>query len=163
MPIEELPGLPEVRFGKCGSLLVAAWSKSATPAGMELMERYEAELVAAHQKVSVLTLLVGAGRENDPKVRERAIAMQKRFDSALRGTAIAVTAKGFSAVIIRTFLAAFSLVSRGAAPLKTFSTVEEAVGWLKALPGQDPAIAGDPALAEAALAFVTPAPGAKTA
>lgn len=158
MPVVELPGLPEVRFAQAGPLMIAAWSRSATNAGLEQLEKYQADLIAKHGKVSSLTVLLGSGGETEAGLRERAVKMQERFDKSLVGTAIAVTAKGVAAVIIRTFLAGFSLVSSGSAPMKTFGNVNDAVAWLKSLPGQASVIAGDPRLADDIFAFVESPP-----
>lgn len=160
VPLDDLPGLPDVRFASRGPLLIGAWSRAATTAGLELMTKHEAALVARHGKVSVLTVLVGAAGTPDVGLREKALDMQKQFDRSLVGTAIAVTAKGFGAVVIRTFLAGFSLVSSGKAPMKTFGTVPEAVAWLRALPGQAKALADDAGLAGEVAAFLEASPPA---
>jgi hypothetical protein len=41
------------------------------------------------------------------------------------------------AVMVRTFLSGFFLLSKAETPMKTFSTIAEGLAWLQALPGQD--------------------------
>ena len=73
-------------------------------------------------------------------MRSRSVELGKKYEKQVLGSAIVVTTKGLGAVMVRTFLTGFFLVSKSETPMKTFSTIAEGLSWVQGLPGQDVAV-----------------------
>jgi hypothetical protein len=73
----------------------------------------------------------------DDAVRRRSVELGKKYEKQVRGAAIVVVTRGLAAVMVRTFLSGFFLLSRSEMPMRTFASVKEALTWVQTLPGQD--------------------------
>lgn len=133
---------PDARLGAAGSLLVALYRGSGSVAMLDELNRTQEALLAKHPRISTLTVIGQATSmiRVDEAVRTKSVELGKKFDGKVVGSAIVVTTKGLGAVIVRTFLSGFFLLSRAETPMKTFASIEEGLIWLRSLPGQDPVI-----------------------
>jgi hypothetical protein len=106
------------------------------------LDRAEGALLEKFPRISTLTVIGQAGSmlKVDEGVRTRSVELGKKYEKHVLGSAIVVTTKGLGAVMVRTFLSGFFLLSKSETPMKTFSTIAEGLAWLQALPGQDLAI-----------------------
>lgn len=129
----------EARMGAAGSLLVTLYRGSASVAVLDELSRTQEALLAKHPRISTLTVIGQASSmiRVDEAVRTRSVELGKKFDGRVVGSAIVVTTKGLGAVIVRTFLSGFFLLSRAETPMRTFPSIEEGLVWLRSLPGQD--------------------------
>ncbi len=121
-----------------GSLLVTTHSQGATVAMVDNLEK----VLEAHEKTygrfSVMAVVAGTGiRAPEAGLKERVVAQERRFEKAIIGAAVCIEARGLPAVFTRTFLVAYTLLSSHVFELKSFSSVEASVAWLKALPNQE--------------------------
>lgn len=128
----------DVLLGSAGSLFVAYYRAQTTLATLELLDTVQTEMLASYSHLSTLTIIGQLGAlKVDDAVRDRSVVLGKKYEKQVRGSAIVVTTRGLAAVMVRTFLTGFFLLSRAETPVKTFSSVAEALGWLQSLPGQD--------------------------
>lgn len=129
----------DTRFGSAGPLLVAFYGGSTTLAALEELSRAQDALLAKYPRISTLTVIGQAKSmlKIDEAVRVKSLELSQKFDKRVVGSAIVVTTKGLGAVIVRSFLSGFFLLSRAETPMKTFANVEEGLTWLRGLPGQD--------------------------
>lgn len=129
---------PGFQVGAIGSLIVTVHTQAASLALIQKLD----EVMEAHRKTfprfSVLALVTGAGiKSPEPGLKDLVIAQEKRFQSALVGAAIAIEARGLTAVLTRSFLAAYTLLSSHQFPIQSFGSTEQAVAWLQQLPEQE--------------------------
>lgn len=129
----------EARFGATGPLLVALYRGTTSPTILDELERTQEALLQKFPRISTLTVIGQASRllKVDESVRLRSVELGKKFDGKVLGSAIVVNTSGLAAVMVRTFLSGFFLLSRAETPMRTFSKVTEGLGWLQSLPGQD--------------------------
>ncbi|MDP1829482.1 MAG: hypothetical protein Q8L48_39815 [Archangium sp.] len=127
------------RFGSAGPLLVALYRGTTSPSMLDELDRAEGALLERFPRITTLTVIGQAGSvlKVDEGVRTRSVELGKKYEKRVIGSAIVVTTKGLSAVMVRTFLSGFFLLSKTETPMKTFSTIAEGLAWLQALPGQD--------------------------
>ncbi|MBL8911498.1 MAG: hypothetical protein JNM17_12460 [Archangium sp.] len=102
--------------------------------------------------MTFLSVVVGAAENPPADVRERMKHGSEALLPLRRANLIVVQAKGLSAIIARSFLAAMSLMSPE--KMGVFKTVEEAVAEAQRLPDQDEAVKAHPTLAAEIRAFV---------
>lgn len=152
MAITLLDETPEYRLGHFGSLLVSAWYSRLNIPALESLEKHHRELASKHGKVTFLSVVVGAAENPPADVRERMKHGSEALLPLRRANLIVVQAKGLSAIIARSFLAAMSLMSPE--KMGVFKTVEEAVAEAQRLPDQDEAVKAHPTLAAEIRAFV---------
>ncbi len=129
----------EVRFGTAGPLLVTLYRGPNSVAMLDELDRAQEALIAKHARISTIAIIALAGSmlKADDAVRTRSVALGKKYEKSVRGSAIVVTTRGLGAVMVRTFLSGFFLLSRAETPMKTFSTIAEGLSWVQSLPGQD--------------------------
>jgi hypothetical protein len=83
-----------------------------------------------------LNVVVGTTMSQpEAAVRTRSAELQARFDASTKAAVTVLTVRGLGATIARGFLAMLALTASGSKPTEVFKTVEEAVTWLKGLPG----------------------------
>jgi len=152
--ILELASLPEVRVGHFGSMMVMVWRGTVTPDSLAKTNQVEEALINQFGRVSVIGIIteLGGGIPS-AELRQASIDAMKKFQPSVRGTALHVAATGAKAVLFRTFLAGLTLVIDFASPLKIFKTVDDCVGWIQRLEGQD-SMLGEPNLAAAVSEFL---------
>lgn len=146
---------PTLRIGAIDSLLVCAWSGGATLEALDEMAKHEQALVDQHGAVSLLMVFSGTPKQAEPGVKERGDELAQRFKGVVRSNVVLVQARGLSGVVVRTFLAGFSLLSP--IPMESAATVAEAVAKLQAVKGQSAALCGNVHLGEQLRAFLEPA------
>lgn len=157
MPVSIVSESPVVRIGTIDSLLVSVWHDSSTLDALEQLARAQQALIDAHKSVSVLMVFTGAPKNAPPGVKERGDELAQRFKSHVRANVVLVLARGFSGIVVRTFLAAFSLVNP--IPMESASTLEDAVKKLQSANGQSAELRGNVHLIEELRAFIeVPAP-----
>lgn len=129
----------DARFGSAGPLLVALYRGSTSPGILDELDRTQEALLKRFPRITTLTVIGQAGSmlKADEGVRTRSVELGKKYEKSVIGSAIVVTTKGLGAVMVRTFLSGFFLLSKAEMPMKTFSTIAEGLAWLQALPGQD--------------------------
>lgn len=141
MSVIELVSLPEVRVGHIGSLLISVWHSHASLRGLQAMGDQQRKLVAQFGKVSTLAIAVKVPQAPGPEAAEWIKQTDKEFKETTRGSVVVVLERGLAAIIVRSFLAAASLISTHS--MQVVKTIEDAADRVKALPGQEPEIVGD--------------------
>jgi hypothetical protein len=127
----ELLSLPEVRVGHHGPLMVMVWRGEVQLNSLEKTNAVEDALVKQFGKISVIGAITNlVGGIPSAELRKNAAEAMRRFQPAVRGTALVVMAEGAKAVLARTFLAGMALLIDFRSPMKTFRNVLDAVGWL---------------------------------
>lgn len=139
MAITILLDTPLLKVGRVGSLLITLYRGATSMKVLEELDRLETELVKTYPRISTLSLLrtTEGMLKVDEALREKGAELNRKYDPHMIGAAIVVLSKGLSAVMTRTFLSGYFLVTRPEAPTRTFSTPAEAIDWLRTLPGQD--------------------------
>ena len=129
----------EARFGAAGPLLLALYRGSASAAMLNELDRTQQSLLERFPRISTLTVIGQAASilKGNEQVRSRSVELSKKYEKQVLGSAIIVITKGLGAVMVRTFLSGFFLLSKAETPMKTFSTIAEGLSWVQALPGQD--------------------------
>ena len=129
----------DARFGTAGPLMVTLYRGTSNLAMLEELDRAQEALIAKHTRISTIAVIALAGSmlKTDDAVRSRSVALGKKYEKSVLGSAIVVTTRGLGAVMVRTFLSGFFLLSRAETPMKTFSSIAEGLSWVQSLPGQD--------------------------
>ena len=129
----------DARFGSAGPLFLALYRGTTSPGMLNELERAQDALIKIYPRITTLTVIGQASSmlRADETVRTRSLELGKKFEKNVIGSAIVVATKGLAAVMVRTFLSGFFLLSRSEMPMKTFSTVAEGLLWVQSLPGQD--------------------------
>lgn len=130
---------PEARFGVAGPLIVAVYKGAPALTVLEQLDRAQTELITKRGTISTLTVIgeLGSMLKVDDGVRQRSVELGKKYEKHVRGSAIVVETRGVAAVMVRSFLTGFFLLSRSEMPMKSFKRVTEGLTWLQGLPGQD--------------------------
>lgn len=139
MPITERFNSPTLRIGTVGSLIVNCYRTTPTLESLDEVDRIETELLKSFPKVATIAV---AGENSsmlriDEKVRARSVEMTQKFKGRVRGAAIVIATRGLSAVMARSFMTAYLLVSKQSWPMQTFSDIAAAAKWLETLPEND--------------------------
>lgn len=127
-----------VRIGTAGSLLVACYRARTTVADLELLDRAQEGLLAKYPRIRTLSIIAPAGVERpDENVREQSLALNLKYEDKVVGSAIVVTTRGISAVMVRTFLTAFLLLNKAKMTPRVFASISESMKWLHTLDAGD--------------------------
>ncbi|MFT3707650.1 MAG: hypothetical protein QM817_08275 [Archangium sp.] len=141
----------DLRLGTCGPLLVNVWFREATVPALDVLYAEQQTLIAQYGKVTFLSVAQNVPKAPGPDVA--AWLKQKQLTGEQsRGTIIALTARGLSAVIARSFIAAVSLFSRDT--YVVVKTLEEAAAAARKLPQQEAHLVNMASLAADLHAFV---------
>ncbi|MFO0593656.1 MAG: hypothetical protein U0228_00055 [Myxococcaceae bacterium] len=139
MPITQHFNDPGLRVGTVGSLIVTCYRVTPTVVALDEIDRVEVKLLEQFPKVA--TIAIAGEKSNllriDEQVRARSVELTRKYQGKVRGAAIVIATRGLSAVMARSFMTAYLLVSKQSWPMQTFSTIEAAATWLQALPGHD--------------------------
>lgn len=129
----------DTRLGSAGPLLVALYRGSTSVAVLNELDRTQEALLRKYPKISTLTVIGQASSllKVEDGVRARSVELGKKYEKDVLGSAIVVTTRGLGAVMVRTFLSGFFLLSKSETPMKTFPTIADGLAWVQALPGQD--------------------------
>ncbi|MBL8917185.1 MAG: hypothetical protein JNM17_41155 [Archangium sp.] len=139
MEVSRLFDSPEARFGAAGPLFVAHYKGAVNLDTLEHLDKAQAALIEKRGVISMITVIgqLGPMFKVDEAIRRRSVELGKKYEKQVRGGAIVVVTRGLAAVMVRTFLSGFFLLSKTESPLRTFSTVKDALAWLQSLNGQD--------------------------
>ncbi len=150
MAITVLEECRDYRLGSVGSVLVSVWFSELTMAALDALERHHEALYARHGKITLVSIVISATAAPPAELRERMKAQSYMAKKRL-GNIIVVRARGLSAIIARSFLAAMSLVSDET--IKVPATLEAAANEVRALAGQYPDVVNDATLGAELEAF----------
>lgn len=159
MAVVTLHESPEFRVGHVESLMVCVWTDMSSLASMDVMAAHEQVLIDTHGQVSLLLVFAGKPSGSAPGVKERGDQLARRFQPYVRANVVLVQSKGLAGILVRSFLAAFSLVSP--IPMESATSLEDAARRLRQAPGQQPAVRDDARLFEKLQAFVEARPTTK--
>ncbi|MFT3709230.1 MAG: hypothetical protein QM817_16440 [Archangium sp.] len=139
MPIIKAIDTPVVRIGTIDSVIINCYRSTPTIESLDQVQQVQTDLLTKFPKVATMAI---AGAKSsllriDEKVRTRSIEMSKIFEGRVRGAAIVIATKGLSAVMARSFMSGYLLLSKQAWPMQTFSSIDAAAVWLRGLPGND--------------------------
>ncbi len=143
--IVELVSNPEVRIGHHGPVLVSVWYAQASLGALQLLAEQQRTLVARYGTISTLSIAVKVPQAPGPEASEWIKQTDKEFKDSTRGSVVVVLERGLAAIIVRSFLAAASLITTNV--MHVVKTIEEAAAKVQSLPGQPPEITGDTQLA----------------
>lgn len=148
---------PGLRVGALGSLLVMHFHAGADLSALDVLDEVEGRHAATFPRFSTMVVVTGVKLQTPVAgTRERSAALDAKYDSHVVGSAIVVQSKGIAAVIARSFIATWALVTKRQAPTKTFRNVSDAVTWLASLEGQPPGLPFDSQVVAAVATFVEP-------
>jgi hypothetical protein len=134
------------RVGVAGPLVISCLFHRGTVELLAELERAHAAAVTACGRSSSLTVIAGVGalKGVEPDFQRESLALARRQAETSNGSAVVVLARGLGAVVARTFLTSYFLLAREHGPQRVFGSLEEAVPWLQALPGQSADFAQTP-------------------
>jgi hypothetical protein len=139
LPIIKLIDTPVVRIGTVDSLIINCYRSTPTVESLDQVQQIQTDLLTKFPKVA--TMAIAGARSSllriDEKVRARSLEMSKHFEGRVRGAAIVIATKGLSAVMARSFMSGYLLLSKQAWPMQTFSSIDAAAQWVRKLPGND--------------------------
>ena len=129
----------EGRIGTAGPLLLALYKGSTSVTFLDELDRVQTTLLQKYSRISTISVI---GQHTslvkvDEAVRTRSVELGKKYDGKVIGSAIVIATRGLGAVMARTFLTGFFLLSRAETPMKIYFKIDEGLAWLRALPGQD--------------------------
>lgn len=150
MLISTLYESERMRLGVGGSLLVMQYRGAPNLEEIKVIERAQVDLLTRHEKISVFNVAEATSSllKVPDDARQYSAEVTKRHGARVLGSAMAVTAKGPSAVMVRTFLSGFALLAGGELNMRSFSSITEALTWLRGLPGQTPDVKVELTLAD---------------
>ncbi|PZR12249.1 MAG: hypothetical protein DI536_15185 [Archangium gephyra] len=151
-----------VRFGAAGSVILMQYRLPPTLEELKVVEVYEDQLLMQYAKISVFTV---SERTNTllrvpEDVRDYSAELSRKYGSRVIGSAMVVSETGLAAAMVRTFLAGFLLLTRGALNLRSFRELNEALTWLRSLPEQDIRVKTELTLTDLERFFSAPFPTA---
>ncbi len=145
MAIVELVSNPEVRIGHYGPVMVSIWYAQASLNALQLLAEQQRTLVARYGTICTLSIAVKVPQAPGPEASEWIKQTDKEFKNSTRGSVVVVLERGLAAIIVRSFLAAASLITTNV--MHVVKTIEEAATKVQSLPGQPLEIVGDTQLA----------------
>jgi len=151
MAITLLEECRDYRLGHVGSVLVTVWFSELTTAALDALEKHHEALANRHGKITLVSVIVGATAAPPAELRDRLRAQSTELAKRRLGNIIVVRAKGLSAIIARSFLAALSLVS--SETIRVPTTLEAAANEVRALAGQSADVMNDATLGAELEAF----------
>ncbi len=138
MKFELIDQAPGFRIGRIGALVVSAFTDGgASLEALACIDRVHSAHLRTYPHFTTLALVSGVKLSPPPSgVRERSAELDVKFDVNVFGSAVVIETKGLAAVVARSFLATYSMLSPRSRPFKVSSTLEEATTWLQSLPEQ---------------------------
>lgn len=131
------------RMGLLGNMLITVFDSTGKMEQLELIERIQDPIVKEQPKLISLTV-IQAVKLSTPSdaFRDASAKLQARYADNVICSAIVVAATGLSAVIARSFLAAYQLMVKPKAPQQTFRDIKSAVEWIQKTAPQASALVG---------------------
>ena len=134
MPIRVLKETNDLRLGAIGPVVVAVWFREATIPAFELLLAEQRALAKEHGgKVTYVPIALAVPNMPAKEVNDWMKA-QGDFKGLVRGTVIAVLARGLAAVLARSVIAAASLFT--SEKYTVVKSIPEAAKAIRAIEGQ---------------------------
>lgn len=133
MPIRELKATSDLRLGAIGPVIVAVWFREATIPAFELLLAEQKALAKEHGKVTYVPVALSVPNMPAKEVNDWMKA-QGNFGGIVRGTVIAILARGLAAVLARSVIAAASLFT--SEKYTVVKSIPEAAKAVRELEGQ---------------------------
>ncbi|MBM4782523.1 MAG: hypothetical protein GQE15_33020 [Archangiaceae bacterium] len=127
---------PGIRLFSSGPLLVVEYVTAGTVESLDETSRHQHELISQHGKISILQMVTGAVGKVDDAVKKKAADMTKSLEGKVFGSAIVIPGTSLSTAMLRTVVTGINMLSKSSTPQKCYGTIEDALAWLKSLPGQ---------------------------
>lgn len=131
---------PAALYGDSGGVWVMILHTKPLAADMELARPSLKAMRDRHPDgfPTLTWVLPTAGLSMDSDARQTAARVTKAFDASIRSMATLVEGEGFGVAAVRAIIAGIDLLSRAAAPKKTFATLNDAIAWCVTLrPARD--------------------------
>lgn len=144
MSITLLEECRDYRLGSTGSVLVSVWFSELTSAALDALQKHHEALANREGKITLVSIIVGATAAPPAALRERMRAQSAELAKRRLGNIIVVRARGLSAIIARSFLAALSLFNSEI--IKVPATLEAAANEVRSLAGQNALVVNDAGL-----------------
>ncbi len=113
------------RIAHSGPLVVMCLNGATTVEHLETVSRCQDLVTQTHPRIVGMTVMSVGYLSTNQAVMQKGDELAQRFHGKVAGSIIVIAAKGLSAVIARTTLAAFSMLSSRAGDLRVFSRVSE--------------------------------------
>lgn len=139
---------PDVRLSACGPVLVSCFLNWPTAKSLAAMRDAQLALKQRHPRqfsLAIIPALNGlppgaaapsmqqSSDERDAAAKDAA-SIGKELEDLTVASAMVILSRGLLAVMIRTFIAAMSLVSTSRIEMKVFRSLPEAEAWFRSLP-----------------------------
>lgn len=152
MSVIELQSLPEVRIGHLGPMMISVWRSTATATALQAIAAQQRQLLAQYELITTVSVTIRVPQQPAPEAMEWVKRIDEEFRGKSRGTVVVVLERGLAAIIVRSFLAATSLMSQN--KMEIVKTVDDACERVKAFAGQVPELVDDAQLADKLDAFI---------
>ncbi len=145
---ERLAQSPAFTIGRVGPLIVQTYTEGgASLAALAHIEAVHGAHLRTYPRFASLAIVTGVKLTPPPEpVRTRAAELDTRFQAHLFASAVVLESQGLAAVVARSFLSAFSLLTPRPHDFKTFKEVDAAVAWVQQHPEQWPDLKSHPDL-----------------
>ncbi len=140
--IVDLTRSPTIHIAHVNTLVFAVFAGATTMSDLDLLNGHQLAVAKNHGKITMISLVPiqqNVGRIGD-EVREKSMEIMKSLAPVCLGSATCILGKGLAASMVRMFMTGFGLVSKTPFPQRTFSTIDDALTWAQALPGQSPEV-----------------------
>ena len=126
------------RVAQTDSLLLLSWFGQVTVKDIGDLEPIYELMKKKYGRFSIFSFVnVNNAGKVDPGLRARSAELIAKYDSAMIGQTTALIGSGLTAVLVRTFMVGLNLFTKQKSPSRVFSDPNDALTWLKSLPGQD--------------------------
>ncbi len=133
MPLQPFSTGPSCRIAHQGPLVLMCLTQATTVDDLNNLEACQALVVKQYAKFVSLTVMNAGFLPANKAAIDRAGEVSHRFRDFNGGSVVVINARGLSAVVARTALAAFSMISSVSGELRTFSSVSEGVAHANGL------------------------------
>jgi hypothetical protein len=135
--LKDLVNRPANRIARLGSLLLNDLRGPVSVPELEADFVHQQNAAKDHGTFSSLVVLHTATM-GSPKtdVKDKAAEQARQMGDKVIATAIVLHGEGIAATVMRTVLIGYFLMTKAGNKQKAFSTIDEAVEWLKNVPGQ---------------------------
>lgn len=139
----------DVMLGHRGPVVVSCFFGWPTAASLQAAADAQRHVIAQYGKVVTLSIVPPVDlqqaksaavpldvptEQRDASTRKTAEVAEELSANTIASVMVILT-PGLVGVMVRSFMAAVSLMSRSTVPLKTFRTLADGVAWLEAAPG----------------------------
>lgn len=154
MTLRTMVNRRDIRVAVSNSFIVTTGRGELTAEAIGELEQVESQVAQTHGRFTTLVVfssfMVGPP---SAAAREAASRLAKKLEKNTCAVAFVVSQRGLGAVVVRTFLSAYFMVTHTEFPQQVFKSVGEAAAWLALQPGVDPVVA-EPTLEAEIAAFL---------